>query len=113
MGTYLQITVSGHGSLRNEFELECYCNIICDQENVNNLLIDMRQTIGMLSPEDARSLTAEIGDYHRGLREAIVDVPAHDRSNEVFRLELVQRGFQVNWFHNMDDAIRWLHPGNA
>lgn len=112
-GTYFKVTVSGDVSFENEMDLECYLNLICEQASAVALLTDMRRTRGSLSLQEGYSLAAEIGEYHRRVREAIVDSPTRNDLNKQFEVNTSHRGFEFRWFHDMDEAVQWLHSGNV
>lgn len=112
-GAYLLVSVSGEVSLDNEIDLECYLDAICQQVGALALLTDTRRARGALSDQEVESLALEIGEFHRPIREAIVDLPERAPCNNDFVAKSLQRGFEIRWFDVMGDAVDWLISGNV
>ncbi len=108
---FIKTTASGQLNLEESKNVLTKLAILNTPGNTHDLLIDIRDTISVLSLSDIYELVAEVGKHRHAFRAkiAIIIGPQHDIDKARF-LEMCasNRGFTVNVFEDFEESVNWL-----
>jgi len=112
---YLYVQASGIRSIENIISLaQDYINA-SEEKGYKRVLVDVRDMTGELQTVDSYDLGKEapdkLGGVHPWLKGAIVDLEKNRERYHFLETVLVNRGFHIRFFSNLDEAKRWLLEG--
>jgi hypothetical protein len=80
-----------------------------------DILIDIRQAIGDLTPTDITQLVEVMIEHRESFRSKLAILTSHGRqfdNAEFMELYAGNRGFQVGAFNDFEEAMNWLTTSN-
>jgi CHAD domain-containing protein len=108
---FLKTTASGELNLNESIKVLHKIAELNQPDNLHDMLIDIRETISVLTLSDIYELVTEVGRHRQSFRKkiAILVGPQHDIDKARFlQMTAQNRGYRVNAFNDFEEAIKWL-----
>jgi hypothetical protein len=113
---FIKTTAAGQLNLEESKKVLSELALLNSPDNLHDLLIDIRETVSVLTLSDIYELVAEVGKYRQSFRNniAILIGSQHDIDKARF-LEMCasNRGFSVNVFTDFEESVNWLMCGDS
>ena len=108
---FIKTTAAGQLNLEESKKVLSELALLNSPDNLHDLLIDIRETVSVLTLSDIYELVAEVGKYRQSFRNniAILIGSQHDIDKARF-LEMCasNSGFSVNVFTDFEESVNWL-----
>ncbi len=108
---FISTTASGQLNLEESKNVLKKLAAIIHPDEQHDILVDIRDTVSVLTLSDIYELITEIGRNRNSFRNKIAILLAdhHDIDKAAF-LEMCasNRGFSVNTFNDFEEAVNWL-----
>ncbi|HMT12754.1 MAG TPA: hypothetical protein PKA39_14150 [Ignavibacteria bacterium] len=108
---FISTTASGELNLEESKNVLNKLAALIHPDEQHDILVDIRDTVSVLTLSDIYELVTEIGRHRSSFRNkvAILLADHHDFDKAVF-LEMCagNRGFSVNTFTEFEEAVNWL-----
>lgn len=108
---FLKTTASGELNLNESIKVLHKIAELNQPDDLHDMLIDIRETISVLTLSDIYELVTEVGRHRQSFRKkiAILLGPQHDIDKARFlQMTAQNRGYRVNAFSDFEEAIKWL-----
>lgn len=108
---FLQTTASGELSLSESKKVLRQIAELNQPDDLHDMLIDIRETVSVLTLSDIYELVSEVGNHRQSFRKKIaILLGSHHDIDKARFLEMCaqNRGYRVNIFHDFEEAVCWL-----
>ena len=113
-GGFLNVNITGTGGNKNLAKMSSDVNDIVSEYGVNKILINITGLNNKLGIFESLDHIEKYPPEMRDRSYAIVDKIDNRNQNSFFENAAVNRGFNIFFFYDYDEAVKWLkvEPGS-